>query len=313
MKFYRKHRKLKIFLTVVLAILLAMAAAVGVLLYNIYKDAVAVVPKEKVDYTAPAVKIAEAEQKDDEVFNVLLVGSDSRDPEQDMGRSDSMMLLSYNKTKNRATVVSFLRDSLVEIEGYGKSRLGHTMAYGGVGLTVNTINDNYDLDIQNYVTINFDNLVSVIDQLGGIYVHVNEEEAEYYQENGMEDFEEGDMLMTGSQALAFARNRSLGGDFERTRRQRSVMYGVYQKFRENIDPANIMSLVTFCASQVSTNMSIPDIYSLAMDILGAENLEVRQSYVPYEGLYTPVIYEGMDVLELDLEANKEYLHELLYP
>ena len=71
MKFYRKHRKLKIFLTVVLAILLAMAAAVGVLLYNIYKDAVAVVPKEKVDYTAPAVKIAEAEQKDDEVFNVL--------------------------------------------------------------------------------------------------------------------------------------------------------------------------------------------------------------------------------------------------
>ena len=92
-----------------------------------------------------------------------------------------------------------------------------------------------------------------------------------------------------------------------------MMYGVYQKFRENIDPANIMSLVTFCASQVSTNMSIPDIYSLAMDILGAENLEVRQSYVPYEGLYTPVIYEGMDVLELDLEANKEYLHELLYP
>lgn len=312
-RFYKKHRKLKIALTIVILLLLALAVTIGVMLWQIYKDAVKVVPKDQVDYTASEVQIAQEDQKDDEVVNVLLVGSDSRDPDLDLGRSDSMMLLSYNKIQNRASVVSFLRDTLVDIEGYGKSRLGHTMAYGGVGLTVNTINSTFDLDIQNYITINFESLVSVIDQMGGITVQINAEEAEYYRENGMPDIEEGAVAMTGSQALAYARNRTLGGDFARTRRQRTVMYGVYQKFRENPDPSNILSLINFCVGQVKTNMSVTDIYNLAMSILQADNLDVRQSYIPNEGLYTDITYNGMAVLEIDLEANKEYLHKLLYP
>ena len=106
-----------------------------------------------------------------------------------MGRSDSMMLVSFNKSKNKSTVVSFLRDSLVDIDGYGKSRLGHTYAYGGIGLTINTINKTYDLDIQNYITIDFENLVSIIDEIGGVKVFITEEEAEFYRQNGMPDIQ----------------------------------------------------------------------------------------------------------------------------
>lgn len=106
-----------------------------------------------------------------------------------------------------------------------------------MGLTINTINKTYDLDIQNYITISFDDLVNVIDEIGGVTVFISEEEAAYYRENGMPDIQAGDVTLTGSQALAHARNRTLGNDFERTRRQRSVMYGIYRKIMEKKDQA----------------------------------------------------------------------------
>ena len=220
MKFFKEHKKIKILAVILLAIILMVVGVCAFLLRQIYKDSVAVKEPEDVDPTASQVAIAREEIQDEEVFNVLLVGTDSRDPNTDMGRSDSIMLVSYNAKEKKATLASFLRDSLVEIDGYGKSRLGHTYAYGGVGLTINTINKVYGLDIQNYITISFDNLVNVIDNLGGIEVPFTAEEAEYYRANGMPDAQEGINLLTGTQALSHARNRSLDNDFGRTRRRK---------------------------------------------------------------------------------------------
>ena len=224
----RKKKKNKLRILVVILVLLILGA-VGLFLFidhQITGNSVDIVDQEEVDPTAEEVLIGKEEQKDDQVYNVLLVGTDSRDPDADMGRSDSMMLISFNQGKGKATIVSFLRDCLVDIDGHGKSRLGHTYAYGGVGLTINTLNEVFDLDIQKYITINFDSLVNVIDELGGIQVTLTEEEAEYYRSAGMPDIQAGTVTLTGSQALVHARNRSLDSDFGRTRRQRSVMYGV---------------------------------------------------------------------------------------
>lgn len=284
----------------------------GSIAWKYYQDVVSIVPEDQVDPTAKSVKIAQEDPKDEDVFNVLLVGTDSRDPNSDMGRSDSMMLVSFNKSKNKSTVVSFLRDSLVDIDGYGKSRLGHTYAYGGIGLTINTINKTYDLDIQNYITIDFENLVSIIDEIGGVKVFITEEEAEFYRQNGMPDIQSGDMTLTGSQALAHARNRTLGSDFERTRRQRSVMYGIYRQIMAEKDASAILPLINYCMNHVKTNMSVTEIYDLAKQVLAIDNLRMQQASMPTEGAYQPVTYEGMDVLEIDIEANKKYLNELLY-
>ena len=284
----------------------------GSIAWKYYQDVVSIVPEDQVDPTAKSVKIAQEDPKDEDVFNVLLVGTDSRDPNSDMGRSDSMMLVSFNKSKNKSTVVSFLRDSLVDIDGYGKSRLGHTYAYGGIGLTINTINKTYDLDIQNYITIDFENLVSIIDEIGGVKVFITEEEAEFYRQNGMPDIQSGDMTLTGSQALAHARNRTLGSDFERTRRQRSVMYGIYRQIMAEKDASAILPLINYCMNHVKTNMSVTEIYDLAKQVLEIDNLRMQQASMPTEGAYQPVTYEGMDVLEIDIEANKKYLNELLY-
>lgn len=295
-----------------LAAILLNVGIYGSIAWKYYQDVVSIVPEDQVDPTAKSVKIAQEDPKDEDVFNVLLVGTDSRDPNSDMGRSDSMMLVSFNKSKNKSTVVSFLRDSLVDIDGYGKSRLGHTYAYGGIGLTINTINKTYDLDIQNYITIDFENLVSIIDEIGGVKVFITEEEAEYYRQNGMPDIQSGDMTLTGSQALAHARNRTLGSDFERTRRQRSVMYGIYRQIMAEKDASAILPLINYCMNHVKTNMSVTEIYDLAKQVLEIDNLRMQQASMPTEGAYQPVTYEGMDVLEIDIEANKKYLNELLY-
>lgn len=312
MKFFQKHKKQKIIGIIILAIVLLIVGIYGSIVWMFYKDTVGIVSKDDVDPTADKVKIAEEDQKDKDVFNVLLVGTDSRDPNSDMGRSDSMMLVSFNKAQNKSTVISFLRDTLVDIDGYGKSRLGHTYAYGGVGLTINTLNQTYDLDIQNYVTISFDNLVNVIDEIGGVEVYISEEEAEYYRKNGMPDIVAGDVTLTGSQALAHARNRTLGSDFERTRRQRSVMYGIYRKIMSEKDISALLPLINYCVTQVETNMSVTEIYTMAKEVLAADDLKMQQACAPQDGTYQSIVYEGMDVLEIDVDANKKMIEELLY-
>ena len=312
MRFFRRNRKRKILGILLVAAILLNVGIYGSIAWKYYQDVVSIEPEDQVDPTAKSVKIAQEDPKDEDVFNVLLVGTDSRDPNSEMGRSDSMMLVSFNKSKNKSTVVSFLRDSLVDIDGYGKSRLGHTYAYGGIGLTINTINKTYDLDIQNYITIDFENLVSIIDEIGGVKVFITEEEAEFYRQNGMPDIQSGDMTLTGSQALAHARNRTLGSDFERTRRQRSVMYGIYRQIMAEKDASAILPLINYCMNHVKTNMSVTEIYDLAKQVLEIDNLRMQQASMPTEGAYQPVTYEGMDVLEIDIEANKKYLNELLY-
>ena len=262
MKFFKRNRAKKILGLVLVAAILLNVGIYGSIIWKYYQDVVSIVPEDQVDPTVKDVKIAQEEQKDDEVFNVLLVGTDSRDPNSDMGRSDSMMLVSFNQSEQKSTVVSFMRDSLVEI--------------------------------------------------GGVKVYITEEEAEYYRQNGMPDIQSGDVTLTGSQALAHARNRTLGSDFERTRRQRSVMYGIYRQIMAEKDASAILPLINYCMNHVKTNMSVTEIYDLAKQVLAIDNLRMQQASMPTEGAYQPVTYEGMDVLEIDIEANKKYLNELLY-
>lgn len=314
--FYIFFRKSEEFITlrkiIKLLIVLLIGGIYGSIWWKFYGDSVGVVSADKVDPNAKKVKIAKEKKKDKDVYNVLLVGTDSRDPDADRGRSDSMMMVSFNKKEGKSTAISFLRDSLVDIDGHGKSRLGHTYAYGGVGLTINTINKTYDLDIQNYITISFDDLVNVIDEIGGVTVFISEEEAAYYRENGMPDIQAGDVTLTGSQALAHARNRTLGNDFERTRRQRSVMYGIYRKIMEKKDPSALLPLINYAVNHVKTNMSVSEMYSMAKDVLSVDDLKMQQTCIPQDGTYTDITYEGMQVLKVDFDANKKKIEQLLY-
>lgn len=165
---------------------------------------------------------------------------------------------------------------------------------------------------QNYITISFDDLVNVIDEIGGVTVFISEEEAAYYRENGMPDIRAGDVTLTGSQALAHARNRTLGNDFERTRRQRSVMYGIYCKIMEKKDPSALLPLINYAVNHVRTKMSVSEMYSMAKDVLSVDDLKMQQTCIPQDGTYTDINYEGMQVLKVDFDANKKKIEQLLY-
>ena len=262
-------------------------------------------------WLSETMPIIRKDQIQDDIFNVLLVGSDSRNPDSDAGRSDTMMLISFNETDGSVTAVSFMRDSLVEIPGYGKTKLGHSYAYGGVGLTINTINLTYGLDIQNYVMVNFENLVNIIDMIGGIEVEPTAQEAGLYNAYLKTDiYVEGVNKLNGKTALIHARDRELTNDFDRTRRQRDVIKAIYDEIIKN--PSEIPSLISYCLTQVKTNMEMDQIYSMAMTVLGAGDLNVQQTTIPAEDTYTYGTYDGMSVLNVDLDANKQLLHDLLF-
>lgn len=120
------------------------------------------------------------------------------------------------------------------------------------------------------------------------------------------------VVLTGSQALAHARNRTLGNDFERTRRQRSVMYGIYRKIMEKKDPSALLPLINYAVNHVRTNMSVSEMYSMAKDVLSVDDLKMQQTCIPQDGTYTDITYEGMQVLKVDFDANKKKIEQLLY-
>lgn len=122
----------------------------------------------------------------------------------------------------------------------------------------------------------------------------------------------GDVTLTGAQALAHARNRTLGNDFERTRRQRSVMYGIYRKIMEKKDPSALLPLINYAVNHVKTNMSVSEMYSMAKDVLSVDDLKMQQTCIPQDGTYTDITYEDMQVLKVDFDANKKKIEQLLY-
>ena len=311
----KKSKVLIVLLAILLVLVLAVVAIYTSVVLSLKEGTVEKVDKEDITQEAllsQNVPIITEEQIKSHVFNILLIGIDTKDANSFSGRSDTMMLVSYNEFENKASIVSFMRDSLVEVPGYGKTKLGHSYAYGGVGLTINTINEVYDLDIQNYVTINFENMKNVIDKMGGIEVPLTAEEAAYLNRVRKTNFVEGVNVMNGQEALWHARNRSLDNDFGRTRRQRSVMNGIYRKVMETKSPESLTALITYCLTQVKTNMDMSTISDMAFKVLSKDNLTVQQTSVPAAGTYQSETYEGMSVLTVDIDENKRILREYLY-
>lgn len=318
-KMSRKKKAFIIIGSIIGALLLGIFILYRVVVGKIYDDSVPIVerPKEEVteekaDDVEEDIPIYSQVPVEEDVINILVMGSDSRDPDKDRGRSDTMLLLSYNRKEKKATLVSFLRDGLVSIEGHGQSRLNHSYSWGGVGLTINTINDNFGLDIQNYVTLNFDNMENIVNDLGGITVPITAAEVEYYQKNFDITFKEGDNTLNGEQALIHARNRYLDSDFGRTRRQRDIMVAVYKKAMEDKSIKSITTLVSAGLNQVKTNIPPNEVYTLAMEIINLDDLEIQQAAVPAEGTWSNQRYKGMAILQMDIEENKKILHDYFY-
>ncbi len=265
------------------------------------------------------IPIYKQEKKDQDVLNILLLGRDARNPSVEYGRTDTMIVLSYNKKTHDVKMVSLMRDTFIPIEGHDWNRINTAYAYGGIGLCINTVNDVFQLDIQDYVTIDFNGLVSVINAIGGVDVNLTPDEVVYYQEKGTlaKDAKAGINHLNGKQALAHARNRSLGSDFERTRRQRDILQAVFNRVTSSMTLTEVTDLITSTLKMVSTNLSASNLLSLATDVMAnRKDISITSGRVPFNGTYEGMIYpkDGyrMWVISIDIAENVKQLHKLLY-
>ena len=331
---------------IVMASILAVLIIAAVLLYCIvimpyYSDRIDIVskPQEDIESTVndtidvelpdnpdeiPAEDqtkdvIYEEEQKEDEIINILLSGVDTRSYDLN-SRSDTIILASYNKTQHTVKLVSFMRDSWVYLPERGWSRINAATVYGGTGLLINTINYNFDLDIQNYVQVKFDDFRKIIDIIGGIDVELTQQEINYINRKLHSDdrdwsnditAEPGLVHLNGAQALWHCRNRSIGNsDYTRTERQREVIGIIIDKML-SMSLGEVSSIVFELRNYVNTNIPMQTILELGYDAMIAGNIDVESSRVPFDGEFWSANKNGASVLELDIGANTALLHEFL--
>lgn len=266
-----------------------------------------------------AKNIYKVVQKNPDIINIVLVGVDAR-PNETLSRSDTMILMSYNRVEHTVKLVSFLRDNWVFIPEYGWGKLNSATAYGGVGLLVNTLNENFDLDIQHYAEIRFEDFAEVIDILGGIDIELTQSEITYI--NGKLHREDRDynndivdgpglVHLNGVQALWHCRNRTVGdGDFKRTERQRDVLEVILNKGLE-MNLTQITKLVYAMKDHVDMNIPINTIIGLARDVLSKEELSIESYKIPFDLYFKFSTKSGMSVIELNMEKTTDELHKII--
>ena len=255
---------------------------------------------------------------DENVTNILLIGTDARDVNS-RGRSDSMILVSINDSTKKIIMTSFLRDTYVSIPGVEYTRLNHAYAYGGPDLLIDTIESNFKIPIDKYVQVNFSSFTKVVDLVGGVDIHVNDDEVEYLNMylNKVKNGDKyklssgGDYKLNGAQALAYSRIRYVGTDFGRTERQRTVL----EKIIENTSDLSITELgdlLDEILPNLTTNLQKDELFSMILDsptYLGYDRVQCR---VPADNTWWNLTIRGMAVLGIDFNANIRYLGENIY-
>lgn len=250
------------------------------------------------------------------VKNILLLGVDSRDPEDDTNsRSDSMMLISVDSEHNCIKMVSFLRDSWVYIPALDKyQRLNAACSADGFNGVVDTIEYNFGVDIDGYVVADFEMFKVLVDSVGGVEVDVTEQEADEVTNHpvryGNVTLEAGKYKLTGEQALAYCRIRKIDTDFMRAYRQRTVMQSILKSVK-SANPVKLLLMASKCAPYIETNLSKTDIMQTGISALSCIGTMV-ETRVPFDSTWSYKTIQGNSVISIDADKNKEMLIDTIY-
>lgn len=250
------------------------------------------------------------------VKNILLIGSDTRkNSYEDIGNTDSMILLSIDTKNKNVKLTSFMRDMYVPIPNHGSNRLNAAFSYGGPKLLFETLKANFDVDVDEYIVINFDNFKKIIDEVGGVDIELTSAEARYmnkYSEKYHTDLvEAGLQTLDGSQALSYARCRKIDSDFNRTERQRKII----KAFVEKVKTCNIIELnrlLNDFIPMVYTNISKLDILSLLVNSYNYMNKDIETMNVPIKNSCVDANINEMSVLSPNFALNKKAIKIHIY-
>lgn len=267
--------------------------------------------------------------KNKNVTNIALFGVDSRDTGSDKGtRSDSMMILSIDKEHNKIKLTSLMRDTYVAVDGHGMTKITHAYAYGGAALAVKTINQNFKLNIKDYVTVDFFSLEKIIDSVGGVQIDIKKNEISDEPGYGFNYYikevsaiekktpkyitKPGLQTLNGLQAVAYCRIRNTAGsDYARTQRQRDVLSQVISK-ASKLKVTKYPGLLDSILSDIYTSMSKTDMLSIGTSAVTNGIANVEQLRIPEDGLGKGQSINKVYYLVTDLKTAAEHIYKFIY-
>ena len=251
---------------------------------------------------------------DDNIVNVMLIGQDRR-PGEERARSDSMILVTFNKEKKTITMTSFMRDLYVKIPGgYLDNRINTSYSLGGIELLNQTLFENFGVVVDATVEVDFGQFRNIIDLLGGVEIELDEAEARYINKKmNTRDVEPGLQVLNGKQALWYARNRSTGGtsDFGRTNRQRTVLNALIEAYK-NKPLTEMIGLLDDILPLITTDLTQGEIirYVTALFPMFSE-CEIVTQQIPVQGGFYDATIRGMQVLVPNMDMNRQALIDSL--
>lgn len=339
-----KHPVLKAILLILLIIFIVLAAAAGFIWSKLdliqYADetepaiseTVSVEEEEElVDISgltildeAPEVPDTEV-VSDDHVLNILILGTDERTTEfSSNARSDCMIIVSIDQTKNTVKLVSLERGMGVPVlEGQYEGQydwLTHMFRYGGADLVMKTVEHCFKIEIDHYVRFNFKSVTQIVDALGGVTIDLTSSEVGYlglfYDMNSstgkQAPLRVGSNLLDGGNALAYARLREIDSDWRRVERQRKVILAVVNKLKGS-SLTELNSFVDGVLPMIQTNLTKLEIAELMIYAPNLLSASFDQMTIPKSGTYGGMKgMGGRSLFAVDFDTNSEILHDFLY-
>lgn len=255
------------------------------------------------------------EVRGDHYINILLIGQDRR-PGEGRQRSDSMILVTVNKSKKTITLTSFMRDQYVQIPGYMPHKLNHTYQYGGMKLLNETLRLNFGVRVDGNVEVDLNGFTKVINLLGGVEINMTEKEAEYIGACFHKEMKAGVNLLNGDEAMLYSQLREIDTDYRRAERQRKVLMAIINKYK-NQPLDELLSLTEQILPLVTTDMSNTEILGYALEIFPMlTEMQYGTMRIPVEGTFQQgnvQVREGVKnwfQYNIDFAANRKILSEI---
>ena len=314
----KMNKGLKIFL-IILLILVIFILGLGVAGYTFVNGKIGKMQKENIDTTAVGIN-EETKQELKGYRNIALLGIDSRADDYGLGnRSDCMIIASINQETNAVKLISVYRDTYVYVTENGTKRLDkitHAYSYGGAQNTLKSLNEAMDLNITEFVTVNFDAVIAAVDSLGGVYIDIDESEIKYVNDyidatsessrvKSSHITHSGRQKLDGVQAVSYTRVRyTAGGDYKRTERMRTVVEAMLSKAK-TLNVGQLNSFADTILPKIRTNISTSEIWGLIPKLA---------SFKVTESIGWPYDTKGITLdrwygVPVTLQSNVERLHK----
>lgn len=260
------------------------------------------------------------------IENILLIGLDGTNDKLPK-RSDTMIILTIDKLNKSLKLTSLARDTLVKIPGREEEKLTHAYAYGQEELLMQTINENFDLDIKDYAVVNFKSFIDIVDIIGGVDINVNEKEIHHLNEVIKECYgvnhedtknieyitSSGNHNLNGYQALAYARIRKLDTIYKRDERQRLILTNIAHKLSD-VSISKYLQIAKSILRHIKVNIAFNKIIDLAFIAHELASYDISQLEFPISEYREEgrIGEKGTYVVKWDKNKNIELLHQFIY-